>query len=462
MPETPALPPRFDPPPRPLNLLQAAWRMMRGADDMEMVPQQAYEEFVVPQPVLFGPRVFYATGPEITRRLLVENADNYHKSLLTRRILGPGLREGLILAEDEVWRRQRRAIAPLFQPRVFETYAAAMTRAGVELAERWAAAPGGLIRASEGTAAATYDVIMAVLFGGAMGFDRVEMRRSIDAYLDSAGRLGVLDLIPAPSWLPRPRVEAGRRAVEGLRESFMALTRERRAKGAASKPSEAPDLLDRLIGAEDPETGERLTDDSIVDNVLTLIVAGHETTALALSWSLHLLAAHPEAQERAAAEAKAVLGEAPARAADAARLPYLKQVINEALRLYPTIPAALRTALEADRCGDLEIRPQDVFVIPFYAIHRHRRLWTNPDAFDPDRFAPERAAAIPKGAFLPFGAGPRVCVGASFAMIEAILILAETLRRLRFEPVAGALVRPLTRLSLKPSGGAPLRATPRG
>ena len=161
----PALPPRFSPPPRPLTLLRAFWRMLRGADDMEMVPQTAYEEFLVEQPVLFGPRVFYATGPEETRRLLVENAANYHKSLLTRRILGPGLREGLILAEDEVWRRQRRAIAPLFQPRVFEGYAAAMTRAGAELAEAWAGAPGGIVRASEGTARATYDVIMATLFG---------------------------------------------------------------------------------------------------------------------------------------------------------------------------------------------------------------------------------------------------------------------------------------------------------
>lgn len=456
---TDALPPRFTPPPRPLNLAQALWRMLRGADDMEMVPQQAYEEFLVPQPTLFGPRVFYLTGPAETRRLLVENAANYHKSLLTRRILGPGLREGLILAEDEVWRRQRRAIAPLFQPRVFESYAPAMTRAGRELAEAWAAAPGGIVRASEGTAYATYDVIMAVLFGGDMGFDRAEMREAIDVYLDTAGRLGPLDLAPVPSWVPRPRVERGKRAVEGLRRAFGKLTAERRAQGAAAQ---TPDLLDRLILAEDPETGAKLDDDSIVDNILTLIVAGHETTALALAWSLHLLATHPEAQARAAAEIRAVLGEAPARMADVARLPYLKQVLNEALRLYPTIPAALRTAVGPDRLGDLEIRPRDVFIIPLYAVHRHRRLWDNPDAFDPDRFAPERAAAIPKGAFAPFGAGPRVCVGASFAMTEAVLILAEVLRRLSFAPLEGAEVRPLTRLSLKPTGGPPLRVTPRG
>ncbi|MDD2867239.1 cytochrome P450 [Neomegalonema sp.] len=454
----PALPPRFSPPPRPLTLLRAFWRMLRGADDMEMVPQTAYEEFLVEQPVLFGPRVFYATGPEETRRLLVENAANYHKSLLTRRILGPGLREGLILAEDEVWRRQRRAIAPLFQPRVFEGYAAAMTRAGTELAEAWARAPGGIVRASEGTARATYDVIMATLFGGGAGFDRQELRKAVDVYLDTAGRLGVLDLAPTPSWLPRPRIRRGARAVAGLRDAFREMTVARRAQRGASA---TPDLLDRLIAAEDPETGARLDDEAIVDNILTLIVAGHETTALALAWSLHLLATHPEAQERAAAEIREVLGEAPARLADVARLPWLKQVLNEALRLYPTIPAALRTAAGPDRLGDLEIRAGDVFIIPLYAIHRHRRLWENPDAFDPDRFSPERAARIPKGAFLPFGAGPRICVGASFALTEAVLILAEILRRLSFAPLEGVEVRPLTRLSLKPTGGPPLRVAPR-
>ncbi len=452
------LPPRFSPPPKPLNVAQALWRMLRGADDMEMVPQAAYEDFLVQQPTSFGPRVFYLAGPEETRHVLVENAANYHKSLLTRRILGPGLREGLILAEDEVWRRQRRAIAPLFQPRAFEGYAAAMTRAGIELAEAWAETPGGIVRASEGTAYATYDVIMAVLFGGDMGFDRQELREAVDVYLDTAGRLGPLDLVKTPSWLPRPRVARGARAVAGLREAFRKLTRERRAQGASS---ERPDLLDRLISAADPETGARLDDEAVVDNVLTLIVAGHETTALALAWSLHLLATHPEAQDRAAAEIREVLGESPARAADVARLPYLKQVLNEALRLYPTIPAALRTAVGPDRLGDLEIRPTDVFIIPLYTVHRHRRLWEKPDAFDPERFAPERAARIPKGAFMPFGAGPRICVGASFAMTEAILILAEILRRLSFAPVEGAEVRPLTRLSLKPTGGPPLRVAPR-
>ena len=457
-----ALPPRLTPAETPLGPLRALWRLARGADDMELVPAIAYEEFVTRQPAL-GQRVFYLTGPEVSRRLLVENPANYHKSFLTRRILGPGLREGLILAEDEVWRRQRRAIAPLFQPRVFSSYAPAISKAGADLAESWAKRSGDVIQTAEGTAHATYDVIMAVLFGGDLGFDRQEMRDSIDAYLDSAGRIGPLDLIRAPSWLPRPRVARGRRAVAKLRDSFMRLTAERRAQIEAHGPaSAAPDLLDRLILATDPESGERLSDESIVNNVLTLIVAGHETTALALAWSLYLLAFDPAAQERAFAEVEAALGSGPAELAHLERLPWLKQVLSEALRLYPTIPAALRTAVGPDQAGDLEIRKNDVFIIPLYALHRHKRLWSAPDAFDPERFSPERATAIPKGAYAPFGAGPRVCVGASFAMTEALLILAEILRRLRFELAEGAEVRPMTRLSFKPSHGGPLRVVRRG
>jgi len=221
----------------------------------------------------------------------------------------------------------------------------------------------------------------------------------------------------------------------------------RRAQGA--KP--VPDLLDLMMAGEDPKSGRRMTTPELRDNLLTFIVAGHETTALTLSWALYLCAFDPAVQDTARAEAQAVLGCRAAGAADLVNLPLTRRIVDEALRLYPPAAFLSRTALKADELCGRDIRPGDTVVLPIYALHRHHGLWADPDAFDPTRFADPKA--IDRFAYLPFGDGPRICIGASFALQEAVIILATLLARFKFTLIPGKTPKPVMILTLRPEGG---------
>jgi cytochrome P450 len=219
-----------------------------------------------------------------------------------------------------------------------------------------------------------------------------------------------------------------------------------------------PDLLDLLLEGEDPKSGRRMTTSELRDNLLTFIVAGHETTALTLSWALYLCAFDPQVQAAARDEAMAVLGGRAATQADIARLPLTRQIIDETLRLYPPAAFLSRTAQRADTLCGREILPGDTVVLPIYALHRHHMLWNDPDRFDPTRFVEPKA--IERFAYLPFGDGPRVCIGANFALQEAVIILATLLARHRFSLVAGKSPQPVMILTLRPEGGVWLKVEP--
>jgi cytochrome P450 len=219
-----------------------------------------------------------------------------------------------------------------------------------------------------------------------------------------------------------------------------------------------PDLLDLLLAGEDPKSGRRMDTGELRDNLLTFIVAGHETTALTLAWSLYLCAFDQGVQERAREEAQQVLEGRAATGEHVARLPFVRQVIEEALRLYPPAGIVSRTAQRADRLCGAEVRPGDTVMIPMYALGRHRALWRDPDRFDPDRFADRKA--VDRFAYLPFGDGPRICIGASFALQEAVIILATLLARFRFTPIRGRDPKPVMIITLRPQGGVWLQAEP--
>ncbi|MBU2999443.1 cytochrome P450 [Roseovarius nubinhibens] len=413
-------------------------------------------EIATKQPMVSGrtgKRWHMVMDPSAIRRILLEELDNYPKSLVTKNLLRPAVGESLFIAEGDHWRWQRRAAAPAFSHRNVLNLAPVMSGAAGRSADRVAAARGQAIDMAEDMVRTTFDVISDVTFSGGDAFDADGVHRAIDDYISAAGKISLFDILGFPDWVPRPaRVAAG----PGMRQMKALADRavnDRRARGHDG----TPDLLDLLLAGEDPETKRKMNTAELRDNLLTFIVAGHETTALTLAWSLYLCAFDQEVQDRARAEARAVLTDGqPATGKDVANLPFIRQIADEALRLYPPAGMISRTALKKDRLCGRDIHPGDTVIIPIYALHRNHLLWDDPDHFRPERFADRKA--VDRYAYLPFGDGPRICIGSSFALQEAVIILATLLARFRFRPVTGRDPKPVMILTLRPEGGVWLTA----
>lgn len=442
------LPPRVPLASRPLGIVGSALTARRNV--LELIPEIALRQPMVSGRL--GIRWHMVMDPGALRRVLKDRVEDYPKSTVTKLLLEPAIGDSLFIAEGAQWRWQRLAAAPAFAARNVEALAPVMTAAAEASAARIAAAAQPFDAYAE-MVAATFDVISDVTFSGDEGFDRDAVHHAINGYIASTARVSVLDVLGAPPWVPRPgRIFSG----QGLRETKKLADRAI-AERARRGPRVPPDLLDLLRSGVDPETGRSMNASELRDNLLTFIVAGHETTALTLSWALYLCAFDPAVQARAAAEAQAASPRI--TAAELPRLPYVQQVVQESLRLYPPAAFISRTARRADSLGGRRIEPGDTVMLPIYALHRHHLLWENPDAFDPERFAP--GVERDRFSFLPFGGGPRICIGASFALQEAAIILATLLARFDFALVPGRVPVPRMILTLRPEGGVWLRATPR-
>ena len=401
-----------------------------------------------------GKRWHMVMDPGAIRHILLEELENYPKSDVTKNLLRPAIGDSLFVAEGAHWRWQRRAAAPVFSHRNVLNLSPVMTGAAERAAERIASAGTRAVDMLDEMVTTTFDVISEVTFSGDGGFDRDAVHRAIDAYIAEAGKISLFDILGLPDWIPRPgRLVSGR----SLRDMKKVADREIENRTRRNK-DDAPDLLDLLLDAEDPETGRQMNTAELRDNLLTFIVAGHETTALTLAWSLYLCAFDQDIQDAARQEVRAVLGDRAATGDDVANLTLIRQITEEALRLYPPAAMVSRTAQVADTICGREIRPRDTVIIPIYALHRNHLLWDAPETFDPARFADRKS--IDRYAYLPFGDGPRICIGASFAMQEAIIILATLLARFRFRPVPGRDPKPVMILTLRPEGGVWLTAEP--
>lgn len=412
---------------------------------LELIPEVATHA-----PILSGRtgrRWHMVMDPEALRQILRDRVEDYPKSLVTRLILGPAIGQSLFVAEGEHWLWQRRAAAPVFTHRNVAALGPVMTAAAERAAERLAAAAGRAADVQAEMVTATFEVISDVTFSGGEGFDRATVHRAIDDYIGQTARVSFLDMLGLPGWVPRPHRLLGQAGIHDMKRVADQAIDRRRATGAKG----TPDLLDLLLAAEDPATGRRMSTDELRDNLLTFIVAGHETTALALAWSLYLCAFDPAVQDRARDEAQAVLGDRAATAADLPALPLIRAIIDEAMRLYPPAAFLSRTAQKPDRLLGREVQKGDTVILPIYALHRHHALWPDPDRFDPSRFRDPKAVA--RFSYLPFGDGPRICIGASFAVQEAVIILATLLARFRFDRVPGKEPKPVMILTLRPEGG---------
>ena len=411
-------------------------------------------ELAIWQPMVSGKifkRWHMVMDPGGLRRMLKEKPEAYPKSEAVKNLFRPVIGNSLFVAEGKHWQWQRRAAAPAFAARNMKELAPVMSGSASRMIQRLHSSVGKVADLHLLAVAATFEVINSVCFSGEDSMELATVQEAFEKFIDDAGRVSLLDVASVPAWVPRPgrlfNSYFHRRELNRISDPVI----EARRRIGRRTP---PDLLDLLAEGEDPKTKRKMNNAELRDNLITFILAGHETTALSLAWSLYLLAFDPSWQRRVREEAQSVLQGRIATADDISKLVLTRQVIDEALRLYPPSAMLARTARERDTVGGRQVLPGDTLFIPIYALHRNYCLWSEPDRFDPDRFADR--SSIDKFAFLPFGGGMRICIGASFALMEAVIILSSIVSRFKFELVPGQEPEPVMILTLRPKGGVRL------
>jgi cytochrome P450 len=449
-PFTPPAPKPRTSPPSTLEMMRIVYR-----NPLELWGEPSYNEPYISVTGVGGPLVI-ANDPALIKHVLVDNAKNYRMAQVRQLILRPILRDGLLTAEGDVWKRSRKAMAPVFTPRHIFGFAQPMLSRAQAFAEKYEA--GGEHEMAHDMTLLTYDILAETLFSGEIAGEPGAFAEQIDRLFETMGRVDPLDLLRAPEWLPRLTRIRGRKALAFFRQ-IVRNTIEMRAARIAKDPGNAPqDFLTLLLKAEGPDGLSRA---EIEDNIITFIGAGHETTARALGWTLYCLAEAPWERDRIEVEIDAVLAREPDPVKWLDAMPFTRAAFEEAMRLYPPAPTISREPIEPETWRDLKIvKGANVQIMP-WTIHRHRKLWDKPDAFMPERFHPGNREKIDRYQYLPFGAGPRVCIGMAFAMQEAVIALAVLLSRFRFDTVAATKPWPVQKLTTQPEGGLPMRVTPR-
>jgi cytochrome P450 len=443
------VPPYIKPPARAPNRLTFVARFLRNP--LLVVPQSVYEEDFVAYGGSDG-RLAWITEPGLIKTLLLDESQTFQK-LVQIRVLGPLLGKGILTSRGPDWKWQRQTSAPMFRHQEVMTFVPAFVKATRQLIDRWRCpADGSRHDIERDMTRVTFEVICATLLTSQDPAVGMTIEASTDRFRKSGIWHRLYTIANAPKWLSQPGHRALQRAVDTLRSSVAGMVRECRKTGDVRN-----DLMYRLMNSRDPETGEPMNDEQLVDNLLTFYLAGHETTAVALTWTLYLLARSPEWTRLVKDEIAEVTAGAPLAAEHIDKLVLTQQVLKESMRLYPPVPLLSRQAVADVAIGSHTIKAGTSIIVPIYAIHRHRKRWHDPNVFDPDRFAPENEAKITRYQYMPFGAGPRICIGMAFAMVEATAMLATMLQAVRFETLGGYEPLPLARVTLHPKGGMPLK-----
>jgi len=403
---------------------------------------------------------YQVNHPDGVRRVLQENNRNYGKGALTLGIFKPVVGEGLLTSEGALWLRQRRLMQPVFHRRSVATFGSLMTDETLAMLERWRPAMqnGTTLDVPAEMARLTLAIATTSLFHAHVGEEPGAIARAVNTLVEDLGYRFEVPFYPPPR-VPTPRNRRLRAALRTVDRAVYGIIAERRRGGG-----DEDDLLALLMSARDEETGEGMGDRQLRDEVITLFLAGHETTANALSWAFYLLATHPDAERRLRDELDEVLGTDGGRRVptleDLPRLAYTKMVVDETLRLYPPAWITNRQAIAGDEVLGHRIPTGDFVMLSPYVLHRHPDYWTNSDAFDPERFAPGRADGRPRFAYFPFGSGPRQCIGQGMALVEAQLVLATVLGRCRLRPTSDEPVEAEALATLRPRGGLPMTVEP--
>ena len=402
-------------------------------------------------------KMYQVNHPAGVERLLHDNHRNYSKDVATFGTLKLILGNGLFTSDGDFWRRQRRLAQPAFHRRRVAAFGELMTDATLEMLERWQprVRRGQPLDVATEFMRLTMEVATRALFSTSVERDVDTISRAITTLLNDVTFRFTFPFYP-PLRVPTLRNRRFLAARAALDSFIYRIIAERRRR-----PGEHDDLLTLLMEARDEETGEGMSDKQLRDEVITLFVAGHETTANALTWASYLLSTHVAVARRLQAEVdEALEGRIPA-ATDLPRLPYTRMVIDETLRLYPPAWITNRRAIEDDTVCGYRIPADATVSISPYVTHRDPKLWENPEGFDPDRFSPERAAGRPHYAYFPFGGGPRQCIGKGFALMEATLVLALLYQRCEMYLVPGRKVETVALATLRPRYGMWMRAHPR-
>jgi cytochrome P450 len=442
VPDTGAAPPRVAPGPQGLPVLGSINELrQKGVLDFYWDIWQEYGDVARVQ---MGPITIHQfIRPEHVQHVLIKNKDNYIKGLSHDKLRVP-LGQGILTAEGELWRRQRRLMSPRYTPKGVDQFADIMIDATHQMLERWQALPEGqVLPINVEMMRLTMSVISRSMFTIDIGEDFAEAGQALAFILEFAAKR-TMTLIDPPLWLPTPMNRKLKKALETLDGFLYGIIGQRRQQPPGD------DLLSILMHVRDEETGEVMSDEQLRDEVLITFFAGHETTAQLLTWTWYLLAEHPDVDKRYYDELAEVLGGRTSTPEKVPALTYTRMIIDETLRLYSPVAMMARDAVQADEIDGYSIPAGSMVTLTPYITHRHPEFWDRPQAFYPEHFAPERVDARPRHAYFPFGAGPRICLGKHFALLEAALVLGEVGQRYRPRLVPGQEIGPRWSGTLRP------------
>lgn len=442
----------FKPPMPPLARYSGAGRLMPGdywtyframsRNPLEVWGEHHFHLNVAPFRFL-GRSSLIMNDPEAIHHCFVANVGNYRMNPMRQAVLRPFLRDGLLTAEGDIWKKARKAVSPVFTPRRVNAFAPQILQVCEAARDSYLAVEGRVISATDAMVNLTLDVLIETLFSGDEALDKARFTKGICDLLEISGIPHLFDLLHMPGWVPRIGHGASNRVIQDLRGQVGELATLRRSQPSPENAGRSADFLDLLLGAG-------LDDTAVVDNLLTFLAAGHETTARTLTWTLYLLSQSPDVLERLEQELDAAKLDPATPETWMYNLPWTMAVIRESLRLYPSAPVLARSSIAADELGGVAIPANTDVLVSTWLLHRHRELWPEPDAFRPERFLGAAGDEINRFAYLPFGIGPRVCIGARFAMMEMAIVLAVMLRDLRFRFAGHRHPLPVMRITLQP------------
>ncbi len=442
------IPPK--PPSRPERV--SLWRYMRlfRADILSAQPAKLYRAWMAEFRTPFF-RSYLANDPALVRRVLKERPDDFPKSDRIGAGLRPLLGESVFLTNGATWKRQRRIIDPAFEGgRLRDTFPAMWAAGEAAVARLGEVGGSGPFDVEPETSHAAADVIFRTLFS--IPIEHETARQVFEAFRAHQRTQPILNLaafLRGPRWMPRFFRRQTKSTARDIRALITRLTADRMAQITAGTAPD--DLATKIMTTADPQTGDRFDTAEMVDQVAIFFLAGHETSASALAWTLYLMALYPEWQEKVAEEARALDGGCDFKVMS--QLKISRDVFREALRLYPPVPMMVRETCQAEQMRDRVAPKGSQVVLSPWHLHRHTRLWDNPDGFDPARWATENGKTCQRDAYIPFSAGPRVCTGAGFAMVEGPLLLSMLVRRYRLRPVEGRAPVPVAHLTVRSRDG---------